>query len=106
MQNDIQVLEGAKVLANEVTKMGLDDQGSIKTVFNKVLLRDPDGDEVELLADYYQDCLDKFDADANDAEKLLGIGKKTMPIENEKETAALMMVAQVLYNLDETITKE
>ena len=106
MQNDIQVLEGAKVLASQVAKMGLDDQGSIETVFNKVLLRDPKVDEMDLLTDYYQDCLDKFDTAEKDAESLLEIGQKPIEVENGRQTAALMLVAQVLYNLDETITKE
>ncbi len=106
MQNDVQVLEGAKVLANEINQMELNEEQSIQALFNRVLLRDPDSDEIDLLTDYYEDCLDKFEISQEDARGLLGIGEKAIKPEDTTEAAALMMVAQVLYNLDETITKE
>ena len=50
--------------------------------------------------------LEKFKTDTEDAEKLVSIGEYEKSNADTAETAALMMVAQVLYNLDETITKE
>jgi hypothetical protein len=106
MQNDVQVLEGAKVISNDIKQMGLGEKESIETLFSKVLLRDPNADEINLLTDYYEDCLDKFEDSAEDADNLLDIGDKQVMAKDSRETAALMMVAQVLYNLDETISKE
>jgi len=106
MQNDVQVLEGAKVLASEINQLELNEEQSIQALFNRVLLRDPNSDEIDVLADYYEDCLDKFEVSMQDAQDLLSIGEQPIKPEDNKETAALMMVAQVLYNLDETITKE
>jgi cytochrome c553 len=106
MQNDVQVLEGAKVLANNVHQMSLGEQERIEALFAKVLLRAPKSEELDLLSDYYEASLEKFEANEEDADKLLKVGEKKLSIEEKENVAALMMVAQVLYNLDETITKE
>ena len=106
LQNDVQVLECAKALSLKVMEYDLPDNTSVETLFKSILLRNPSGDELDLLTDYHEECHDKFEKNTSEAEKLLEIGQ--LHVENEKpvETAALMMVAQVLYNLDETITKE
>jgi len=106
LQNDEQVLEAARVLASKVGENAVDDEEAIKVMFNSILLRDPDEREFELMEDYHNNFLDKFRNDIEDAEKLVAIGDYESTSSDTAETAALMMVAQVLYNLDETITKE
>lgn len=106
LQNDEQVLEGARVLASKVSQNSSDDDEAIKTMFNSILLREPTKDELKLITDYHHDYLEKFKEDTEDAEKLVSIGDYEKSNSDTAETAALMMVAQVLYNLDETITKE
>ncbi len=104
MQNDVQVLESAKVLASNVI-----DENSVdvvKTIFKNILIREPSENELEALQVYYKTFLEKFEVGYEDAEKLLSVGQDSSEYNNPAETAALMMVAQVLYNLDETITKE
>ncbi len=104
MQNDIQVLEGARVLASNVIE---EDSGDVvKTIFKNILIREPSENELEALHVYYKTFLDKFEEESEDAEKLLSVGQDSTENSKPAETAALMMVAQVLYNLDETITKE
>lgn len=106
LQNDEQVLEGARVLASRVSENTMNDQQAITSMFNSILLRDPSENELELMGEYHENLLEKFKADTEDAEKLLSIGQYERNNADTAETAALMMVAQVLYNLDETITKE
>ena len=106
MQNDVQVLEGARVLATNINEKTTDDFDGVKTIFNSILLRDPTESELEVLVDYHEDNLTKFKENISDAEKLLSVGQFKANSSNPARTAALMMVAQVLYNLDETITKE
>jgi len=106
LQNDEQVLEGARVLASRVSEKTADEGEAIKTMFNSILLRDPTEEEHELMAEYHESYLEKFKENTEDAEKLLAIGEYEKSTADTAETAALMMVAQVLYNLDETITKE
>ena len=106
LQNDVQILECAKVLSTQISEADLPDEEAVRSLFQHVLLRDPADDEMDLLVDYHQECVDKFESNKEDAEKLLDVGESETKKEKQTETAALMMVAQVLYNLDETITKE
>jgi hypothetical protein len=106
LQNDVQVLECAKVLSSQISEEDLPDEEAVRSLFQHVLLREPSDEEIDLLVDYHQECVDKFESNKEDAIKLLEVGKAEPREEKQTETAALMMVAQVLYNLDETITKE
>jgi hypothetical protein len=106
LQNDVQVLECSKAISTGVIEFDLPEGEAVEALFKQILLRDPSEDELELLTEYHQECIDKFEKDEGDAEKLLEVGQLPYDIEKPNETAALMMVAQVLYNLDETITKE
>jgi hypothetical protein len=106
LQNDVQVLECAKVLSSQISEEDLPDKEAVRSLFQHVLLREPSDEEMDLLVDYHQECVDKFENNKEDAIKLLEIGESEPEEEKQTETAALMMVAQVLYNLDETITKE
>ena len=106
LQNDVQVLECAKVLSSQISEEDLPDEEAVRSLFQHVLLREPSDNEMDLLVDYHQECVEKFEGNEEDAIKLLEVGEADSKEEKKTETAALMMVAQVLYNLDETITKE
>ena len=106
LQNDIQVLEGARVLSAQITERDLNASESVEELFKHILLREPTADELETLTGYHQQCAEKFEREQGAAEKLMAIGQLPSHADDPGETAALMMVAQVLYNLDETITKE
>ncbi len=106
LQNDVQVLECAKVLSSQISEEDLPDEEAVRSLFQHVLLREPSDEEMNVLVDYHQECVDKFESDEEEALKLLEVGEAEPIVEKQTETAALMMVAQVLYNLDETITKE
>lgn len=106
LQNDVQVLECAKVLASNVGSNGTKDEELVETLFERILLRKADDDELSTLTDYLQECRKKFESEPAEADALLKVGTKEVIEVRRTETAALMMVAQVLYNLDETITKE
>ncbi len=106
LQNDVQVLEGARVLASKINEKKLDDVEALKTIFTSILLRDPTENELGVLTEYHKSYLEKFMSDTEDAEQLISVGQFSESISDPAGTAALMMVAQVLYNLDETITKE
>lgn len=106
LQNDIQVLEAARVLAQNIT-MGLDDDSIVvKEVFKKILVRHPTQEELLVLESYYHDALEKFNDGTDDAEKLVALGEYEKLETDPAKTAALMLTAQIIYNLDETITKE
>jgi len=106
LQNDEQVLEGARFLAENITEHSSDNGEAITTMFNSILQRNPTDDELEKLLEYHETYLEKFSLDFENAEKLISVGQYEINTTDTAKTAALMMVAQVLYNLDETITKE
>jgi len=106
LQNDIQVLEAARVLAQREVSEKADDPDIVKDLFQRILVRSPKKEELLTLNKYYYDAVEMYENDLEDAKKLASIGEYEQLDANPAKTAALMLTAQVLYNLDETITKE
>ena len=106
MLNDPMVLEASRVLATRLDSEIKDDSEAIKTAFKRILCRDMNSDEEEILESYFEDQLDRFEANPEQIKPTLEVGE--YPIEKSEETArtaALMQVIVSLYNLEETITK-
>lgn len=106
LQNDVQMLEAARVLAENTIMDTKDAEQWVTTVFQRILVRHPKEEEKKVLEEYYTDALDKFLNDKENAEKLIAQGEYKRLDTDPAKTAALMLTAQVIYNLDETITKE
>ncbi|MAU71826.1 MAG: hypothetical protein CML04_06985 [Pseudozobellia sp.] len=105
LQNDVQILEAARVLAEKMLNNG-EKENLVPQLFERILVRSPRKEELLTLTAYYHDALNTYGSNPKEAEKLVAVGDyphlKTDPV----STAALMLTAQVIYNLDETITKE
>lgn len=106
LQNDVQVLEAARVLSEKTIASGTEDYAAVEQIFKRILVRAPKDQEIEMLQNYYQDALDKFLKNIEDAKSLVAVGEFEHLNVDPAKTAALMLTAQVIYNLDETITKE
>ena len=106
LQNDVQMLEAARVLAENTLKQNQTDDNLVKEVFKTILVRNPEPKELEILENYYLDAWSLYKENITEAELLLNVGNYPKPTSNLTKTAALMLTAQVIYNLDETITKE
>lgn len=106
LQNDIQVLEAARVLAQSIVAVSSDDSAVVKEVFKRILLRSPKSEELMVLENYYHDAIEKFNDGTVDAKKLIALGEFEQIETDPVKTAALMLTTQIIYNLDETITKE
>jgi hypothetical protein len=106
LQNDIQVLEASRVLAQKILKDQQNSHKIVQDLFEKILVRKPKEEELNVLTEYYKKELDRFSGDIQNAEKIISIGAYENLKTDPAKTAALMLTAQVLYNLDETITKE
>ena len=106
LMNDPQVIEASRVLAYQAlsNKEGL--ESVIDQMFRQVTSRKPTDQEVQVLADYYQEELVKFQANKEAAEAFLSIGEYEI---NDAfpavEMAAYTMVANTIFNLDESINK-
>jgi hypothetical protein len=102
--NDEAAMEAARALAKRMIEEGGDDlKARLIYGFRACVTRTPKEREVERLAVLYQRQLDSFAANAADAGK---IASNNSTRANAAEFAAWTMVANVLLNLDETLTKE
>lgn len=106
--NDTQYVEAARKLAERMmTQTGstLGERASL--AFRLATSRLPTGDELAVLLRVYQKELAEFQADREAALKLLGYGEaKRNEALDPAELAAWTMVANLVLNLDETVTKE
>jgi len=106
LQNDVQVLEAARVLSQKIIASNIEDNTTIEHVFKQILVRSPKEEELKMLQTYYHDALEKFLNNIEDAKNLVAVGEFEQIEVDPTKTAALMLTAQIIYNLDETITKE
>ncbi len=106
LQNDVQVLEAARVLAQRTIASDTQENSLVANIFKRILVRSPKEEETIMLNDYYEDALQKFLENTEDAKSLVALGEYEQLEVDVSKTAALMLTAQVIYNLDETITKE
>jgi hypothetical protein len=106
MLNDPTVLEASRVLAERTVIKSADVDKNIRTLFQRIVCREPTEKEVKLLTDYYNGEASIFSKDKKHAFKVLNVGEYPHePKADEVRAAALMRVINTLYNMEETITK-
>lgn len=104
MMNNPAILEASRVLAAKLLKEDSPEQDKITKAFRLIVCRKPDEKEITLLTGYYQQRLKTIDEQS--AEKLLSVGEYPLPNDLDKVTLAAMMQAiNMIYNLEEAITK-
>jgi len=107
MLNDPQVLEASRVLAyREVENSKLSVRDKLKDAFRRITCRIPGDKELKLLENFYNEEFKKYNANKPEAEKLLKVGQyRPSEKANEIQSAAMMLTIQMIYNLDETLSK-
>ncbi|VAX40312.1 hypothetical protein MNBD_PLANCTO02-1260, partial [hydrothermal vent metagenome] len=108
LMNDPQYFEAARFLAQRMMKEGgKTDAQKITFAFQLTTTRKPTPKEIELLTTSLKDHLAEYKANPSAAKSLITIGE-TPPDKaiNTTELAAWTMVANLILNLDEVITKE
>jgi hypothetical protein len=110
MMNDPTVLEASRVLAQRLlagapNSTATTDSDPLTTAFRTIVCRHPTKKESTVLADYYADQLKLFQNKQLDAKKTLNIGEYPQAKTDPAATAALMKVIELIYNLEETITR-
>ncbi|NKI26551.1 DUF1553 domain-containing protein [Arenibacter sp. 6A1] len=106
LQNDVQILEAARVMAQRMIMDKPNKTDYVTDVFKRILIRAPKKEELLILDNYYQDALKLYQNNTEDAQKLIAVGDYKQLGTDAAKTAALMLTAQAIFNLDETITKE
>jgi hypothetical protein len=106
LMNDPQVLEAARVLAQNTANLNLTDEQKLKRVFQLILCRNPSNKEMEMLQNYFVQEKNKFNQNKIKASSFIKAGEYAqIKTKDLGETAALMQVNQLLFNLDETTVK-
>jgi len=107
LMNGPQYVEAARRLAERAMKEGGADLESKATfIFREAAIRPPDARDLETLTTLYRQQLESYRARPEAAKKLIATGDtKPDPALDPAELAAWSMVANVILNLDEVITK-
>jgi hypothetical protein len=106
--NDITYVEAARALAEQVClEVPGPAPARIHRAFERVLSRPPAREESSILRAAFERLQREFAADAAAAEKFLSVGESKRKMHsNPIEHAALTGVCNLIFNLDETLTKE
>lgn len=106
MMNDPLVLEGSRVLAQQLMKEGGTESKMIETAFRRIICRNAGTKEIGILEQYYQEQLKLFQQKKLDPTLTLSAGEYPLDEKLEKnKLSALMKTINVIYNLEEAITK-
>ncbi len=107
LMNDVQFFEAARGLAERtMAESGPDVRDRVAYAFRLATAREPSDVEAGVLVRQYEDQLAAYRGDAGSAKKVLAVGESPLtegldPV----ELAAWTLVANVILNLDETMTK-
>jgi hypothetical protein len=106
--NDVTYVEAARAFAERTIKeFGATPEARLAAAFQAATARRPRPDEVAILLDGLNDQLARFRRDPQSANALVNAGESTRdPRLDPCELAAYTTMAQLILNLDETITKE
>lgn len=113
--NDVGMLEAASTIATAaIDACPPPDQvdSRLTNIFNRILSRGPQAIELDAMRETYRQSIDYYAASPIDAQTFLSIGQSKPGDEawlgdaEAAETAALMIVASMVMNLDEAITHE
>ncbi len=115
--NDATSLESARRLAQDAQQQARLPAEQIAYMFEHVLLRQPDPNEARILQQQLEKALTMYQQDPAQTQELLSIGEVDLSqiataVSDKSESvgairqAALMTVASMLLNLDETISRE
>jgi hypothetical protein len=105
--NDPTLLEAARVFAQRIlAEGGKDDASRVDFAFRACLGRSPSKAERERLAGFVDQQWKGYRNDRKAAEALVAVGTAPRPADlDPRRLAAWMMLANVLFNLDESLTK-
>ncbi len=119
LMNDWNFLEASRELAKEaVARMSGNDSGdslshasrgddALPFLFRSVLSRSPTDAEKKILNREFERAMRHYEQNPSDGRELLDFGQPELKVEDETaQVAAYMMVASMIYNLDEAITHE
>ena len=105
--NDAAYMEASKALADRALReAGAGRDQRLGYMFRLATSRHPSGQETQVLSSGFNHHLDRFRSDPKAATALLGEQPRHTGEVSQPEAAAYTMMASLVLNLDETITRE
>ena len=106
LMNDVTYLEAARFLAEKALAQPISPRERLVFAFRTVTSRHPDNDELRRLETSLSARLARFQSRPEEAPQLLQIGEKRNRADlDQRELAAYTLVASLILNLDESITR-
>lgn len=107
LMNDVQHVEAARSLAARVLReAGASPEARIALAYLLILARPPAAEEQTLVLETLQKHLERYRRDPAAAEQLIHVGEAAVPASADApELAAYTLIASLLLNLDETVTR-
>ena len=107
LMNDPQYFEAARHLGYRMLREGgADDTERLRYGFRLATDRQPRPEECAILAESLKAQRERYQADEAAARKVISVGESPVPVDvAPSELAAYAMVANLLLNLDEVVTK-
>jgi len=104
--NDPTYVEASRVFAEKIVRSSKKTPDQIQTAFRMALQRQASAEEVGILAKLYEQHRVHYEANAKDAQAVLGVGYAPVAKDiSPAELAAWTSVARAIMNLHETITR-
>lgn len=106
MLNDPQIIEASRVLTYQAIEKKSNVKDRIALMFRKATSREIAEEELQNLHTFWEEEKAKFQSSPKNAKSLLQIGEYPQrDLLDEAELAAYTIIANTIFNLDETITK-
>lgn len=107
LMNDVQHFEAARALAERaIREGGSTPSDRVAFLYRTVLSRRPEAEEAQLVGQAYETQLKLFQAEPDAAAKAIRVGESAPKnVAPDVETAAWTLVANLILNLDETVTR-
>jgi len=107
LMNDVQMVEAARQLAERIISQGGDTiEEQVTYAFRSVASRHPNKEELQTLLRVYDNYFQVFESDGKAATKLLSAGESPRNLKlHTAEHGAWTMLAHLLLNLSETVTR-
>lgn len=105
--NDQTLLEASRELARSAVSSGDEPAGRLQTITRSILSRSLTDAEQEVLLRELARAVQHYQTHPKDAEQLLNFGQpETRGTDRPEEVAAYLIIASMIFNLDEAITHE
>jgi hypothetical protein len=105
--NDTQHFEAARAFAERIlSDGGATPEARIRYAYQSTLSRHPEPDELAIVLQTLQQCLTRYKADPEGAKQAIAVGEsKPTGKHDPTELAAYTLLANLILNLDETVTR-